>query len=176
MADRFAFFLTSGSLTVPSSQASISVTSILQKLSSFPQRLRELSSWRYRVGLTTICSIGRTIGTNRCARRCQVEPVDGSRGRSITLKRGSPEQIDELKSTGKVSGFTDHDINNVESNPAWAGDPRNIVFLSNGPSGGDHLNSLQGHRGNYQNATSGRLIDRQGMINQASKKETRCPM
>ncbi|RQS17586.1 hypothetical protein [Burkholderia sp. Bp8998] len=54
-----------------------------------------------------------------------------------------------LLSTGKISGFTGHYISNVESNSAWAGDPRNIVFLPNGPSGGDHLNSLQVHRGNY---------------------------
>ncbi|WP_080406839.1 hypothetical protein [Burkholderia ubonensis] len=80
--------------------------------------------------------------------------------------RWTPAQVDELLSPGKVSGYTGHHINNVESNPAWAGDPRNIVFLSNGPNGGDHLNSLQGHRGNYQNATSGRLIDRSEMINQ----------
>jgi len=45
----------------------------------------------------------------------------------------------ELLSTGKVGGFTGHHINNAASSPAWQGDPRNIVFLSNGPSGGDHL-------------------------------------
>ncbi|TKC89206.1 sugar-binding protein [Trinickia terrae] len=82
----------------------------------------------------------------------------------------TPAQMDELESTGKVSGFTGHHINNVESNPAWAGDPRNIVFLSNGPNGGDHLNSLQGHRGNYQNPTSGRLIDRSAMITQHQRE------
>jgi hypothetical protein len=69
-------------------------------------------------------------------------------------------EVAELFATGEVEGFTGHHINRVEDFPEWAGDPRNIVFLSNTPGGGDHLYSPQGHRGNWANPTSGRLIDR----------------
>lgn len=82
----------------------------------------------------------------------------------------SPEQLSELSSTGRIVGFTGHHINNSASAPEWQGDPRNIVFPSNGPNGGDHLNSNQGHRGNWSNSTSGRLIDRGEMMNQHKKK------
>ncbi|KAA0079617.1 hypothetical protein CIW54_24135 [Paraburkholderia sp. T12-10] len=138
-----------------------------------PRGLKPCNLVRYKIrdSITPLAG-SRQTGINRAWRQ-ELELVQATGSGTVNW---TPEQIEELKSTGKVSGFTGHHINNVESNPAWAGDPRNIVFLSNGPSGGDHLNSLQGHRGNYQNATSGRLIDRQAMINQASKKETRCPM
>jgi hypothetical protein len=95
----------------------------------------------------------------------------------LVLKTGfgtanwTPDQLTELTSTGKVKGFTGHHINNAASAPAWQGDPRNITFLSNGPNGGDHLHSPQGHRGNYQNSTSGRLIDREEMLRQHNKSQ-----
>ena len=78
----------------------------------------------------------------------------------------TPAQIDELKRTGKVSGYTGHHINNAASAPAWKGDPRNIRFLQNGRAGtpNDHLNANQGHRGSWRNNTSGRLIDRMEML------------
>jgi hypothetical protein len=64
-------------------------------------------------------------------------------------------------------GYTGHKINSVQGNgnlgDAWKGDPRNIVFLQNAnhPSGIDeHLISPQGHRGNYNNSSKSRLIDR----------------
>lgn len=73
----------------------------------------------------------------------------------------------QLSSIMSEAGYTGHHINSVEGNGKlgedWKGDPRNIVFLQNGnhPSGLDeHLNSPQGHRGNYSNPGSGRLIDR----------------
>ena len=53
---------------------------------------------------------------------------------------------------------------NAADFPEWAGDPRNIRFLSNTPRGGAHLRSPQGHRGSFQNSTSGRLIDREAML------------
>ena len=82
-------------------------------------------------------------------------------------------QRTQLLSTGSVTGFTGHHINNVAQFPAWQADPRNIVFLSNSPNGGEHLNSLQGHRGAWQNETSGRLIDREAMI-QRHEREQEC--
>lgn len=75
-------------------------------------------------------------------------------------------QQQELLNTGRVRGYTGHHINNAATAPAWEGDPRNIRFLSNGRVGlpNDHLYADQGHRGNWQNSTRGRLIDRMEMI------------
>ncbi|RBB41295.1 type IV secretion protein Rhs, partial [Burkholderia reimsis] len=120
-----------------------------------------LVRYKIRDGLTPMAG-SRQTGINR-AWKAEQELLRTTGSGTVDW---TPTQMDELRSTGKVTGFTGHHINNVESSPGWAGDPRNIVFLSNGPNGGDHLNSLQGHRGNYQNATSGRLIDRSEMINQ----------
>jgi hypothetical protein len=75
-------------------------------------------------------------------------------------------QQQELLNTGRVRGYTGHHINNAATAPAWEGDPRNIRFLSNGRAGlpNDHLYADQGHRGNWQNSTRGRLIDRMEMV------------
>jgi PAS domain-containing protein len=75
-------------------------------------------------------------------------------------------ETDELLRAGQVTGYTGHHINNARSQPhgpAWQGDPRNIVFLPNGRGtpANDHLYSPQGHRGSWQNSTSGRLVDRE---------------
>lgn len=83
-------------------------------------------------------------------------------------------QKQELKSKGRVKGYTGHHINNAASAPLWQGDPRNIVFLTNTPNGGDHLGkngSNLGHRGTFQNKTTGRLIDRQEMMRQWKKNQ-----
>ena len=71
-----------------------------------------------------------------------------------------------VHNTGRVRGYTGHHINNAATAPAWEGDPRNIRFLSNGRAGlpNDHLYADQGHRGNWQNSTRGRLIDRMEMV------------
>ncbi|WP_081053120.1 RHS repeat-associated core domain-containing protein [Burkholderia territorii] len=128
-----------------------------------PLGLTPCSLIRYKIRDSLAPMAGsRQTGINR-AWKAEQELVKATGSGTVDW---TPAQMDELLSNGKVTGFTGHHINNVESNPAWAGDPRNIVFLSNGPNGGDHLNSLQGHRGNYQNATSGRLIDRAAMISQ----------
>lgn len=69
----------------------------------------------------------------------------------------------ELTSTMSQVGYTGHHINNVSEFPELQGDPRNIMFLQNAnhPSGvNEHLYYKQGHRGNYDNETRGRLIDR----------------
>ena len=112
--------------------------------------------------------------------RDDIVPQSGSRGtginrawkleRELVLKTGkgtrnwTPEEIQELKNTGKVTGYTGHHRNNVNQFPEWKGDARNIDFISNQPNGGEHLNGNRGHRGNYQNPTNGRLIDREAMI------------
>ena len=80
------------------------------------------------------------------------------------------EEKVELLSAGKVKGYTGHHINNAAAHPDWKGDPRNIVFLTNSPGGGAHLNSSQGHRGAWSNSTSGRLIDRSEMVKMHEKR------
>jgi hypothetical protein len=125
------------------------------------------------------------LGLIRYKIRNSLTPLQGSRGTGINrawkleqelVKQTgqgtvdwTPSQMQELLSTGKISGFTGHHINNVAQFPEWAGDPRNIVFLSNQPNGGDHVHSLQGHRGTTQNPTNGRLIDREEMLRQHQK-------
>ncbi len=93
----------------------------------------------------------------------------------------SAEEIELIKSTPNsrllsemsAQGYTGHHINSVEGNGSlgrkWKGDPRNIVFLSNHRTDNEHVYSDQGHRGSTQNATRGRLIDRQAMLDQAEK-------
>ncbi|NCH73393.1 hypothetical protein EHJ16_21140 [Cronobacter dublinensis] len=73
----------------------------------------------------------------------------------------------KLTSVMSRAGYTGHHINSVEGNGTlgykWQGDPRNIVFLKNHNHPDDlneHVHGTQGHRGNTQNATRGRLIDR----------------
>ena len=86
----------------------------------------------------------------------------------LVLKTGlgsqnwSTAELKELATTGKISGYTGHHINNVATSPAWQGDPRNIVFLTNRTGGrpNEHLYGLEGHRGAFTNSTSGRLVDR----------------
>jgi hypothetical protein len=52
-----------------------------------------------------------------------------------------------------VPGYHGHHINNVADNPDLAGEPNNIRFLT--PS--EHF---QTHENNWQNATSGPLVNR----------------
>ncbi|WP_299941937.1 RHS repeat-associated core domain-containing protein [uncultured Microbulbifer sp.] len=92
------------------------------------------------------------------------------------------------KLTSEMSniGYTGHHINSVNGNgdlgAKWAGDPRNIVFLENEnhPNGSatfnEHISSPQGHRGDYHNSSTGRLIDRQAMVDQYKASKTKdCP-
>jgi RHS repeat-associated protein len=118
----------------------------------------------------------------------RITPKPGSRGTAIDrawreeqelinrtgkgTRDWTPEEIDlikngrsgkELTSVMSNAGYTGHHINNVSDFPELKGDPRNIIFLQNAnhPSGVDeHLYSNHGHRGNYDNKTKGRLIDR----------------
>lgn len=88
----------------------------------------------------------------------------------------------QLTSVMSQAGYTGHHINSVEGNgalgPAWKGDPRNIVWLQNHnhPSGvNEHVHALQGHRGNTQNSTKGRLIDRERMLIEHNKAQVHVP-
>jgi RHS repeat-associated protein len=64
-------------------------------------------------------------------------------------------QMQQLVSRGRVAGFEGHHINSVKGNNlAMARDPSNISFVE-GRAG-----NLEAHGGNFQNETSGPLIDR----------------
>lgn len=63
------------------------------------------------------------------------------------------KELEELKKTGRVSGYDGHHINNVHDHPEMAGDPNNIKFLTRD----EHYDA---HDGDWTNATKGDLIDR----------------
>jgi uncharacterized protein RhaS with RHS repeats len=63
-------------------------------------------------------------------------------------------QLNELATRGKISGFEGHHINDVATNPALAGNPRNVRFEPSRPA---HLDA---HGGSFNNPTTGDLIDR----------------
>jgi GHH signature containing HNH/Endo VII superfamily nuclease toxin len=72
------------------------------------------------------------------------------------------EEIAFIKENGRLPpGTVGHHINNVAEFPEWAGDPRNIKFVR-GQAG-----NLAEHGGNFQNPTTGPLIDRQILIDKA---------
>lgn len=60
----------------------------------------------------------------------------------------SPSQQKELVSRGAVSGYEGHHMKSVSLYPEYAGDSKNIQFLSEK----EHLDA---HQGNYHNATNG---------------------
>ena len=132
-----------------------------------PFGLKACNLVRYKKDKVTPQAGSYTTGINR-AWAAEKKLVQRTGQGTVEWTEG---QISELLSSGKVKGFTGHHINNAASAPTWQGDPRNIVFLSNGPNGGNHLNSLQGHRGNWQNPTDGRLIDRNEMIRQSENQK-----
>jgi hypothetical protein len=75
------------------------------------------------------------------------------------------KEITYIKQTGQLpKGTTGHHINSVAQHPDWAGDPRNIQFLRS------QAENLAEHGGNFQNVTSGPLIDREALIRHAAEK------
>ncbi|QDU75857.1 hypothetical protein Pan97_28990 [Bremerella volcania] len=93
----------------------------------------------------------RGTGVNR-ARAAEVELVQRT-GKGT--KAWTPEQIEYIQQNGRLPpGQVGHHINNVADFPEWAGDPRNIKFVD-GQAG-----NLAEHGGNFQNKTTGPLIDR----------------
>lgn len=59
-----------------------------------------------------------------------------------------PSQQKELLQRGAVSGYEGHHMKSVSLYPEYAGDPKNIQFLSEE----EHLDA---HQGNYHNPTNG---------------------
>ena len=62
-------------------------------------------------------------------------------------------EIKELLSTGKVKGYIGHHINSIKGYPNLAGNPANIEFV-------ERASHIKKHGGNFQNVTSGPLINR----------------
>ncbi|MEM8947584.1 MAG: hypothetical protein AAGD11_20595 [Planctomycetota bacterium] len=68
----------------------------------------------------------------------------------------------QIRSTRAPNGFTGHHINRVQDLPAYAGDPRNIHFLSRG-AGLEHMRL--GHPGGTRAVQPpGNLIDREALL------------
>lgn len=67
----------------------------------------------------------------------------------------------ELLKTGRVKGFEGHHINNVEAHPDLAATPDNIKFVDG------RIEHLQEHNGNFQNPTTGLMLDRSSRLEQA---------
>ncbi|MCW3122349.1 MAG: repeat protein, partial [Flavipsychrobacter sp.] len=63
-------------------------------------------------------------------------------------------QQHELITTGKVKGYEGHHINSVNGHPEMAGNPNNIKFVT-------RQENLDLHGGNFQNPTTGPLIERE---------------
>jgi GHH signature containing HNH/Endo VII superfamily nuclease toxin len=72
----------------------------------------------------------------------------------------TPSEIAYIQENGRLPPQTvvGHHINNVDTHPNWAGDPRNINFVRGQPA------NLLEHGSNFQNPTTGPLIDRAAMI------------
>ena len=68
-------------------------------------------------------------------------------------RRWTEAEMDELLTTGKVSGYQGHHINSVKAHPELADNPNNIKFVT--PE--EHLAE---HGGDFHNTTTGDLIIR----------------
>lgn len=85
-------------------------------------------------------------------------------------KHGSREwtepQLTQISHGKKIKGYQGHHIRSVKGHSKkWAGDPRNIRFVT--PK--EHLRL---HKKDFHNPTTGKLIDRAAMIRTAPKKAT----
>jgi hypothetical protein len=120
------------------------------------RRQAELENNPYLAGKTPEPGT-RGTGVSRAA-ELEVELV--RRTGSGTLD-WTPEEIEYIKNNKRLpKGIEGHHINSVDEFSEWAGDPRNIKFVR-GREG-----NLDEHAGNYQNPTTGPLIDRQAMLDQ----------
>lgn len=76
--------------------------------------------------------------------------IEAERVKSGVGTRGwTPEQQKEIIKRGSVSGYEGHHMKSVSLYPQYAGDPKNIQFLTED----EHLYGA--HNGNYHNLTNG---------------------
>jgi RHS repeat-associated protein len=67
----------------------------------------------------------------------------------------------ELLSKGRVTGYEGHHINSVEAHPQLAGTADNIKFVKG------RAEHILEHGGNFQNSTSGAMLDRSDRLQEA---------
>jgi RHS repeat-associated protein len=102
----------------------------------------------------------RNTGVAR-AKALEVELVQKTGSGTVNWTQ---EEIQLIKRTGQLpTGTTGHHVNSVNEFPEWAGDPRNIKLVRG------QAENLAEHGGNFQNSTTGPLIDRQTLIQQGAK-------
>jgi len=78
------------------------------------------------------------------------------------------DEIAFIKQNGRLPpSIVGHHINSVVPYGDWQGDPRNIMFVR-----GQGAN-FQAHGRDFRTPTTGPLIDRQTLIDQATKAEPR---
>lgn len=93
----------------------------------------------------------RGTGVNR-AKQAEVDLVQRT-GKGTT--NWTPSEIEHIQRTGTLpDGTVGHHINSVNDFPEWQGDPRNVRLLRG------QADNLAEHGGNFQNGTTGPLIDR----------------
>ena len=90
------------------------------------------------------------------------EQLDVSMGGKGTHEY-TQEQIEELIETGRVRGFEGQHINSAASHPDLQGNPDNIKMLT-------HDEHFAEHGYNWNNQTSGDLIDRDKMVTATNRK------
>jgi hypothetical protein len=74
----------------------------------------------------------------------------------------TPEEIAFIRANGRLpDNIVGHHINSISGFPDWAGDPRSVQFVRGQPE------NFAAHGNNYKNVTTGPLIDREGLINEA---------
>jgi len=67
-------------------------------------------------------------------------------------------QREQIIRTGKLKHYEGHHLKSINGHTKkWAGDPRNIKFVT-------RREHLREHRRNFRNETTGKLIDRQKML------------
>lgn len=75
-------------------------------------------------------------------------------------KNWTSRQLSQLTKREKIKRYEGHHIRDVSTHSKkWAGDPRNITFLT-------RKQHLKEHRGNFKEPTTGKLIDREKMMRQ----------
>lgn len=72
---------------------------------------------------------------------------------SATTRAWTPAELEELKLTGRVSGYEGHHVNSVLEYPELAGNPDNIQFVTRQ----EHFDL---HNGSWRNPSQGPLLNR----------------
>ncbi len=77
-------------------------------------------------------------------------------------KPGELSRLRRLRPGETIKGYEGHHMYNVKHHPRWAGDHRNIEFVT-------EKEHLARHPGNFHKPTTGKLIDREKMIRTARR-------